>query len=65
MIGMPGWSTKSLPVKYAVSPRIEPTDRSTLRVMITTVWPTASSSSIDGVSSRSRQPLELKRKSGS
>ena len=56
-IGMPGWSTKSVPVRYAVRPSMEPTDRSTLRVMITTAWPTASSSRIEGVSSRSRQPL--------
>ena len=55
MIGMPGWSTNRLPVRYAVRPSVEPTERSTLRVMITTVWPTASSSRIDGVSSRSRQ----------
>ena len=54
----------SRPVRYAVKARIEPTDRSTLRVMITTAWPAASSSRIDGVSSRSRQELALKRKLG-
>ena len=53
---------KSRPVRYAVRPSTEPTDRSTLRVMITTAWPTASSSRIDGVSSRSRQPSWLNRK---
>ena len=55
----------SLPAKYADSPSTEPTDRSTLRVMMTTVWPTARTSSSDGVSSRSRQPVLLKRNGGS
>ena len=50
-------SMKSRPVRYAVTPSMEPTDRSTLREMITTASPIARSSRIDGVSSRSRQPL--------
>ncbi len=45
-------------------PTIEPTERSTLRVMMTTAWPTATSSSSDGVSSRSRNPSEENRKFG-
>ena len=36
MIGMSGIAMNSLPVMYAVSPRTDPTERSTLRVMITT-----------------------------
>ena len=40
---------KILPVAYAVIPSTEPTDRSTLRVTMTTIWPIASSSRIEGV----------------
>ena len=61
---MPGWSTKSRPVRYAVRASVDPTDRSTLRVMMTTASPTASRIRIAGVSSRSRQPVELNRKLG-
>ena len=39
---------------------MEPTDRSTLRVTMTTIWPIASSSRIEGVSRVSRQPSPLK-----
>ena len=35
-IGMPGAATNRLPVANAARPSTEPTDRSTLRVMITT-----------------------------
>ena len=38
----------------AVSPTTEPTDRSTLRVMITSVWPTARIAKIDALSARLR-----------
>ncbi len=41
---------------------IDPTDRSTLRVMMTTAWPTASSSSSEGLTRKLRQPSALKRK---
>src|SRR5665647_1945250 len=64
MMLMPGWSMNRRPVRYAVSPRTDPTDRSTLRVMITTASPTASSSKIEGVRSRSRQLFPLKKKLG-
>ena len=63
-IGMPGRSMNSRPVRYAVRPSTEPTDRSTLRVMMTTAWPAANVSRIAGVSSRSRQELALNRKLG-
>ena len=52
----------SRPVRYAVKARIELTDRSTLRVMMTTAWPTASSTRIDGSSRKLRQPSALNRK---
>ena len=39
--GVPGWSATNSPVKYAVTPTIDPTDRSMLRVMITSVCATA------------------------
>jgi hypothetical protein len=35
MIGMPGTFANNEPVPNATRPRIEPTERSTLRVMIT------------------------------
>ncbi len=63
-IGIPGTSMKSRPVRKAVSPMTEPTERSTLRVMMTIAWPTATSTRIDGVSSRSRHPSALNRKFG-
>src|SRR3954469_14643997 len=51
---MPGcWESRS-PARKAVSPTTEPTDRSTLRVMITSVWPTARSAKIDALSARLR-----------
>src|SRR3954454_17797903 len=41
------WYLKRSPTMYADSPRTEPTDRSTLRVMITSVSPTPSSANSD------------------
>jgi hypothetical protein len=40
--GAEGCDDTYSPVRYAVTPTIEPTDRSMLRVTITVVWATAS-----------------------
>ncbi len=61
---MDGKWTKIVPPRYAESPSIEPTERSTLRVMMTMASPTAITTRIDGVISRSCQPSLLNRKSG-
>ena len=45
--------------EVGAKPRIEPTERSTLRVMITMASPIATTTRIDGVSSKSPKPIEL------
>src|SRR5690606_14439992 len=54
-IGVSGPARNSLPVAKAVSPRMEPTDRSTLRVTMTRVWPIARTVRMVAPSSRSRR----------
>ena len=43
----------------ALSPSTEPTDRSTLRVMITSVWPAARIAKIDALTARVRKRVGL------
>src|SRR5690625_2398696 len=50
------------PVMKAHNPRTDPTERSTLRVMMTTACPTANNMSKEGVNSRSRHPSPEVRK---
>ena len=54
---MPGCLDSRSPARNALSPSTEPIDRSTLRVMITSVWPTARIAKIDALSARLRSEL--------
>lgn len=45
-----------VPAAKALIPRVEPTDRSTLRVMTTRDWPVATSTRMVAFSSRSLMP---------
>ena len=59
---MPGWLESRSPAKNALSPRTEPTERSTLRVMSTSVWPAARIAKIDALSARLRsESVSMKR----
>ena len=60
--GVPGLLDSRSPAMNALSPTTEPTDRSTLRVMITSVWPTARIAKIDALSARLRsEAVSMKR----
>ena len=56
------WSANMTPVANAVMPRIEPTERSMLRVTTTIVWPTASSATIVTLSRMSRRFCALRKR---
>ncbi len=41
MGAVPAWVWRNSPVTYAVTPTMEPTERSMFRVRMTSVWPVA------------------------